>query len=73
MAATAVFVVLVLTAMQVGLATERLQSNAAFQQASYGFAIFAILGPMCAFGLVALNSSCGKEKAEPRSRLIRLS
>jgi len=48
MAAAAVFVVLVLTAMQVGLATERLQGNATFQQASYSFTIFAILGPICA-------------------------
>ena len=58
MAAAAVFVALVLTAMQVGLATERLQRNAAFQQASYGFTIFAILGPICAFGLVALVALC---------------
>ncbi|KAK4118112.1 hypothetical protein N657DRAFT_638280 [Parathielavia appendiculata] len=36
-----VFVAPVLTAMQVGLVMERLQGNAAFQQASYGFAIFA--------------------------------
>ncbi|KAK4096673.1 hypothetical protein N658DRAFT_335656 [Parathielavia hyrcaniae] len=51
-----VFVALVLTAMQVGLATERLQGNATFQQASYGFTIFAILGPLCAFGLVVLDA-----------------
>lgn len=56
MAAAAVFIALVLTAMQVGLATERLQSNADFQRASYGFTIFAILGPMCAFGLVVLGA-----------------
>ncbi|GAB1311990.1 hypothetical protein MFIFM68171_02200 [Madurella fahalii] len=42
--------------MQVGLATERLQGNTAFQQASYGFTIFAILGPLCAFGLVVLDA-----------------
>ncbi|KAK4116037.1 hypothetical protein N656DRAFT_774228 [Canariomyces notabilis] len=56
MAAGTVFVALVLTAMQVGLATERLRGNAAFQLASYGFTIFAILGPMCAFGLVVLGA-----------------
>ncbi|KAL1895034.1 hypothetical protein Sste5346_005454 [Sporothrix stenoceras] len=56
MATAAVFIALVLTAMQVGLATERLQSNADFQRASYGFTIFAILGPMCAFGLAALGA-----------------
>ncbi|GAB1317485.1 Subtilisin-like serine protease [Madurella fahalii] len=56
MAAATVFVALVLTAMQVGLATERLRGDAAFQQASYGFTVFAILGPMCAFGLVVLGA-----------------
>lgn len=54
MATTTVFVAVVLTAMQVGLATERLQGDATFQQASYGFTVFAILGPMCAFALVIL-------------------
>jgi len=39
-----------------GFATERLQGNATFQQASYGFTVFAILGRMCAFGLVALGA-----------------
>ncbi|KAK3373973.1 hypothetical protein B0T24DRAFT_282916 [Lasiosphaeria ovina] len=56
MTAATIFVALVLTAMQVGLATERLQRNATFQQASYGFTVFAILGPICAFGLVALGA-----------------
>ncbi|KAK4663288.1 hypothetical protein QC763_607260 [Podospora pseudopauciseta] len=51
-----VFIALVLTAMQVGLATERLKENAAFQQVSYGFTVFAILGPLCAFGLVVLDA-----------------
>jgi len=54
MAAAAIFVALVLTVMQVGLATERLQGDAAFQKASYGFVVFALLGPICAFGLMAL-------------------
>ncbi|KAF2679888.1 hypothetical protein K458DRAFT_434780 [Lentithecium fluviatile CBS 122367] len=54
MATATVFVVLVLTAMQVGLATERLKGDDAFQQASYGFTVFAILAPMCAFGSVVL-------------------
>lgn len=55
-ATAAVFMALVLTAMQVGLATEQLQGNATFQQASYDFTVFAILGPLCAFGLVALGA-----------------
>lgn len=49
-----VFLALVLTAMQVGLATERLATNKSFQAASYGFTVFSILGPMSAFGLVVL-------------------
>jgi hypothetical protein len=56
MVVATVFVALVLTAMQVGLATERLKDNAAFQQASYSFTVFAILGPLCAFGLVVLGA-----------------
>lgn len=55
-ATATVFVALVLTAMQVGLATERLQGNANFQHASYGFTVFAILGPICAFVLVVLGA-----------------
>jgi hypothetical protein len=39
--------------MQVGLATEQLQANTTFQQASYSFTVFTIMGPICAFGLVA--------------------
>jgi hypothetical protein len=56
MTAATVFIALVLTAMQVGLATERLKDNAVFQQASYGFTVFAILGPLCAFGLVVVGA-----------------
>lgn len=56
MATATIFIALVLTAMQVGLATEQLQGSAAFQRTSYGFAVFAILGPMCAFGLVILGA-----------------
>ncbi|EFX04725.1 subtilisin-like serine protease [Grosmannia clavigera kw1407] len=51
MAGATVFVALVLTAMQVGLATKRLNGNAAFQRASYGFTVFSILGPLGAFSL----------------------
>lgn len=51
---TTVFIALVLTAMQIGLAMDRLQENAAIQRASYGFTIFAIVGPLCAFALTML-------------------
>ncbi|CEL04200.1 hypothetical protein ASPCAL05331 [Aspergillus calidoustus] len=44
--AATIYIALVLTAMQVGLATDSLAGNTAFQDASYGFTIFAILGPL---------------------------
>ncbi|KAI0476686.1 hypothetical protein F4859DRAFT_504245 [Xylaria cf. heliscus] len=43
-----VYIAIVLTAMQVGLATDMLKDNTAFQRASYGFTVFAILGPLAA-------------------------
>jgi len=44
--AMTVYIALVLTAMQVGLGTEKLQNSQAFQNASYGFTVFSILGPL---------------------------
>jgi hypothetical protein len=41
-----VYIALVLTAMQVGLATHALGNNDAFHNASYGFAVFSILAPI---------------------------
>lgn len=52
LASSTIYIAIVLTAMQVGLATEALQSNGAFQSASYGFTIFSILGPLAAVGLI---------------------
>lgn len=52
LAATTIYVALVLTAMQVGLATTRLRDNLAFQRASYGFTVFSILGPLIAIVLI---------------------
>ncbi|EPS39634.1 hypothetical protein H072_6584 [Dactylellina haptotyla CBS 200.50] len=50
------YVVIVLTAMQVGLATERLQSDVPFQDVSYGISILAIIAPLiigvAIFGLI---------------------
>ena len=40
------YITIVLTAMQVGLATDRLGSNVAFMRASSGFTIFSILAPL---------------------------
>ncbi|KAI1175878.1 hypothetical protein F4777DRAFT_299947 [Nemania sp. FL0916] len=51
-ASAAVFVAIVLTAMQVGLGTDRLQENGAFQSASYGFTVFSIVGLAVAVGLI---------------------
>ncbi|KAK1241179.1 hypothetical protein MKX08_001153 [Trichoderma sp. CBMAI-0020] len=44
--AATVYIAVVLTAMQVGLATPQLANNAAFQRASYGFTVFSIIAPV---------------------------
>lgn len=46
LAATTIYIALALTAMQLGLATDQLKSNDSFMTTSYGFSIFAILGPL---------------------------
>ncbi|CAJ0554940.1 Ff.00g134530.m01.CDS01 [Fusarium sp. VM40] len=46
MTAATVYVAIVLTAMQVGLATGKLGENSLFQSASYGFTVFALLAPL---------------------------
>lgn len=66
LSATTVFVALVLTAMQVGLATEQLQDDPKFMAASYGFTVFAIIGPISVFGLVVLASLFNLAKDLPR-------
>ena len=48
-----VYVTTILTAMQVGLATQRLQSSQRFQYASYGFAVFSIAMPLIIVGTAA--------------------
>jgi succinate dehydrogenase/fumarate reductase cytochrome b subunit len=50
--AMTVYFALVLTAMQVGLATEELAGSQAFQRASYGFTVLSILGPLALVFLV---------------------
>lgn len=42
------YVVIVLSAMQVGLGVDRLQADSAFQSASYGFTVFSLLAPLVA-------------------------
>lgn len=51
-AAATVYIVVVLTAMQVGLATDRLKENKDFQRACYGFGVFAILAPIIALAIL---------------------
>lgn len=55
LAGTTVYIAVVLTAMQVGLATNALADNDTFQSASYGFTVFSILGPLICAGLIALT------------------
>lgn len=49
--AITVYLVVLLTAMQVGLTTTELRENKAFNSASYGFTIFAIFTPVVALVL----------------------
>jgi hypothetical protein len=55
--AATIYVALVLTAMQVGLATNRLAMSPPFHDASYGFTVFAILGPLIGILLVGVMGS----------------
>ncbi|KFH44891.1 hypothetical protein ACRE_043120 [Hapsidospora chrysogenum ATCC 11550] len=54
LAASTVYMAIVLTAMQVGLATE-LAGSDTFQAASYGFTVFSILGPLIAMACIVLR------------------
>lgn len=54
LAATTVYIALVLTAMQVGQGTEHLAKSDAFASASYGFTVFSILGPLICAALIFL-------------------
>ncbi len=49
-----VYITIVLTAMQVGLATNRLSKDGRFQNASYGFTIFSILAPLIGIIVITL-------------------
>lgn len=51
-AGSIIYIALVLTAMQVGLSTPRLKDNLAFQNASYGFTVLAIMGPLLSAALI---------------------
>ena len=47
------YVTIVLSAMQVGLATKRLPPSQRFQDASHGFAVFSIVMPLIVVGIAA--------------------
>jgi hypothetical protein len=51
------YMVIVLTAMQVGLATKTLSDSRVFDRASYGFTVFCILGPLI-FGAIMFLQFC---------------
>ncbi|GAP93164.2 putative subtilisin-like serine protease [Rosellinia necatrix] len=56
LATAAIFIALVLTAMQVGLATDRLKDNATFGDVSYVFSIIAIIAPLAVFVLIVAEA-----------------
>lgn len=58
LAGATVYIAIVLTAMQVGLATESLAHSSSFQSASYGFTVFSILGPLIIAALIIVTFCC---------------
>ena len=54
LAAIFVYIIVVLTAMQVGLETKWLTNNATFQRVSYRFTVFSIVTPLVIVGLLGL-------------------
>lgn len=50
------YIAIVLSAMQVGLATSRLGQNDRFQDLSYGFSVFAITMPVIVVGIILIAS-----------------
>ncbi len=47
------YITVVLSAMQVGLSTDRLKGSSRFQDASYGFTVFSILAPLIVVAFAA--------------------
>ncbi|OQD68822.1 hypothetical protein PENDEC_c030G01277 [Penicillium decumbens] len=54
LASATVYIAIVLTAMQVGLATNALGKSDIFQSVSYGFTLFSILVPLVAGGFIVM-------------------
>ncbi|KAF7125237.1 hypothetical protein CNMCM5793_001415 [Aspergillus hiratsukae] len=79
LATATIYIAVVLTAMQVGLATDQLKANAPYMAAAYGFSVFAILGPLISGGVilfalvivVAINWKFQKAKSAKRFRCIK--
>lgn len=57
-ATVTIFLALMLTAVQVRLATDRLKQSQSFMTALYGFSVFAISGQPFALGIVAVQMAC---------------
>lgn len=55
LASGTIYIAIVLSAMQVGLATDSLQDSKIFQSASYGFTVFSIMGPIIAAFLIFIQ------------------
>jgi len=51
-AAVTVYIVVALTGLQVGLATERLGANDTYQAVAYGFSVFSLMGPLVVTGVL---------------------
>ncbi|KAJ6014716.1 hypothetical protein N7540_009307 [Penicillium herquei] len=52
------YAIIVLTAMQTGLSTDRLQNDQAFVNASYGFTVFSIIAPLIGAAILLLGVLC---------------
>ncbi|KAI0849479.1 hypothetical protein F5Y00DRAFT_261611 [Daldinia vernicosa] len=55
LATATIFIALILTAMQVALATDQIKAHPQFMDVSYGFSIFAILAPLFVLFLVIVE------------------
>ena len=54
LAAILAYVVIALTALQLGLATDKLQESPAFQSASWGFTVFSLLAPLISIFFISV-------------------
>lgn len=77
LASATIYIAIVLTAMQVGLATKYLSENDVFHSVSYGFTVFSIVAPVAAMSLIFISfgytfvSRCIKRVRIRRLALVR--